>query len=403
MLKKKVDTLMIHGSVAPGFEAVREEFSKNFTKRGEVGSACGIYHKGKKVVDLWGGYRNVKSRAPWEENTMVIVFSTSKGMASMTMAVAHSRGLISYHEKVATYWPEFAQNGKEDITVRQLLSHQAGLCVIDEPITMEKLANPDKLATTLAKQKPLWEPGTKHGYHGLSLGWYEGELIRRVDPKHRSLGQFFQDEIARPLGIEFYIGLPTSLPDSRIAKMQTPNLLNMLFFMFIKGDKRSQSFYKALIKKETLIARMMLNPRVKDVNDRAFLALENPAYTGVGEARAIAHAYSVFACGGHELGITKETIDALAGPPIPPTLGLTDQVLGGEMSFSLGYLKPLTGSYSFGSSEKAFGTPGAGGSFGFADPDAQVGYAYVTNKMGMSISLDPREITLREAFYASLK
>jgi len=149
----------------------------------------------------------------------------------MTVAVAHSRGLLDFDEKVATYWPEFAQQSKENITVRQPLSHQAGLPVIDPPLDIETVANLDAVAVAIARQKPAWQPGTKQGYHAVSLGWYEGELIRRVDPQHRSLGRFFQDEIAKPLGLEFHIGLPANVPDSRIATIQTFGLLEILFGM----------------------------------------------------------------------------------------------------------------------------------------------------------------------------
>jgi CubicO group peptidase (beta-lactamase class C family) len=165
---------MIHGSVAQGFEAMRDKFGRKFAERGGAGGACAICRKGEKGVDIWSGYGNVQSREPWKENTMALVFSTTKGKASMTATVAHSRGLSDCDEKAAEYWPEFAQNGKGDITVRQLLAHQAGLCVIDEPLTMEKLADPDIQAEILDRQRPLWEPGTKHGCHALSLGWYEG-------------------------------------------------------------------------------------------------------------------------------------------------------------------------------------------------------------------------------------
>jgi CubicO group peptidase (beta-lactamase class C family) len=199
MSRTTVDDSMLHGEVAPGFEDVETQFKKNFTERGELGAACAIYRRGKKVVDLWGGYRDEKTLAPWEEDTLALIFSMTKGMAAMAVAVAHSRGLLDYDEKVARYWPEFAQQGKESITVRQLLSHQAGLSAIDEPLDLETIADPDALAKILARQKPAWEPGTRHGYHCWNLGWYQSELIRRVDPQHRSLGQFFQDEIARPL------------------------------------------------------------------------------------------------------------------------------------------------------------------------------------------------------------
>ena len=199
---------MINGFVAPGFEAVREQFEANFARRREIGAAVAAYRRDAKVVDLWGGLSDPSRGARWLEDTLVLVYSTSKGLSAMTIALAHSRGLLDYDERVATYWPEFAQNGKDQITVRQLLAHEAGLPVVDEPLDAAKLADFDALAATVARQRPVWEPGTKHGYHGLSLGWYEGELIRRVDPKRRTLGRFFADEIARPLGLEFYFGLP---------------------------------------------------------------------------------------------------------------------------------------------------------------------------------------------------
>jgi CubicO group peptidase (beta-lactamase class C family) len=195
----RIEVSLLQGEVAPGFEEVASVFEKNFAQRGEIGAACAVYHEGRKVVDLWGGYRDREALAPWEEDTLVLVFSATKGISALTVALAHSRGLIDYEEKVATYWPEFAHNGKENITLRQLLSHQAGLCAIDKPLNARVLADLDAVASILAQQRPVWEPGTKHGYHYLSLGLYEGELIRRTDPKHRSLGRFFQEDIASPL------------------------------------------------------------------------------------------------------------------------------------------------------------------------------------------------------------
>jgi hypothetical protein len=190
----------VDGRVGRGFEAVREAFVGNFTQRRELGGACCAYRRGEKVVDLWGGIRNKQTGEPWEQNTMVVVHSATKGLAAMTLAIAHSRGWLDYEERVCTYWPEFAQQGKERITVRQLLAHQAGLFAINEPVDRRIVADLDRLADVLARQKPAWEPGTRQAYHALSLGFYEGELLRRVDPQHRSLGRFFQDEIASPLG-----------------------------------------------------------------------------------------------------------------------------------------------------------------------------------------------------------
>ena len=153
---------------------------------------------------------------------MVVVHSATKGLAAMTLAIAHSRGWLDYEERVATYWPEFAQHGKERITVRQLLAHQAGLFAFDEPVDRSVVADLDRLAVVMARQKPAWEPGTRQAYHALTLGFYEGELMRRIDPRHRSLGQFFYDEIAVPLGESVYIRLPEEIPNARLAVLAAP-------------------------------------------------------------------------------------------------------------------------------------------------------------------------------------
>jgi CubicO group peptidase (beta-lactamase class C family) len=218
----------IEGSVSSGFEPVRDAFAENFERRGEVGAACCIYKDGEKVVDLWGGVRDPETSAPWDADTMVIVHSTTKGLAAMVMALAHSRGLLDYDELVCTYWPEFAQAGKERITVRQLLAHQAGLFAFDEKVDRDVVADRDRLAEIMAGQRPAWEPGERQAYHAITLGFYESEILRRIDPEHRSLGRFFADEIAEPLGIDFYIGLPDSVPDARLAPLEPPSLWKRL-------------------------------------------------------------------------------------------------------------------------------------------------------------------------------
>jgi CubicO group peptidase (beta-lactamase class C family) len=396
----------IHGSVAPGFEAVKIEFEKNFAERDELGAACAIYHRGQKVVDLWGGVRDEKTRAPWEEDTLVLVFSTTKGVSALTMALAHSRGLLDYDEKVSTYWPEFAQNGKENITVRQLLAHQAGLCAIDEPLALETLADLDAMEAIIAKQKPAWEPGTHSGYHCWSLGWYQNELIRRVDPQHRSLGQFFQDEIAQPLGAEFYIGLPGGVPDERIATIKG---INNPLQVLRNVDKMPIKFLLSFFKPNSLTVRTMGNPKVlykhDNMNRRDVRSVEVPSGNGIGQVRALARIYSEFATGGPQLNLRPETLEALYAPSLPPSLGTRDEVLKTNMAFSLGFWKPATNVdyVPFGSSIKAFGFPGAGGSFAFADPDAQVGFAYAMNKVGGYMWDDPREKSLRDAFYRCLR
>jgi CubicO group peptidase (beta-lactamase class C family) len=389
--------LPIQGFTDKGFKAVEKAFAENFTHRKELGAACCIYYQGEKVVDLWGGVRNKATGEPWEEDTMVGVFSTAKGMAGLAIALAHSRGWLDFEERVSTCWPEFAQGGKEKVTVRQLLSHQAGLFALDAPVDRSIVADLDRLAVILARQKPAWEPGTRQAYHAQSLGFYEGELLRQVDPQHRSLGQFFQDEIASPLGLDFYIGLPEEIPDSRLATVEKANPALMMFnvplpLMLAFMNRRSPT-YRAVFENP--------GPWLLLDSERIYTRnLENPSGNGVGTARAIARAYSVFATGGRELGLRGETLQALMAPAVPPLHGFYDQVMKREMCFSLGFLKPNR-TYPFGH-PGAFGEPGAGGSFAFADPEAGVGYAYVMNRMGAKQGGDPRELALREAFHRAI-
>jgi CubicO group peptidase (beta-lactamase class C family) len=329
---------------------------------------------------------------------MVIVHSATKGLAAMTLAIAHSREWLDYEERVATYWPEFAGQGKEKITVRQLLAHQAGLFAFDEPVDRSVVADPDRLAVVLARQKPAWEPGTRQAYHALTLGFYEGELMRRVDPGHRSLGQFFQDEVASPLGQDVYIRLPEEIPNARLATLSPPGRLRMLTgfplrFAFEAMNPHS-NIYRALV----------INPGAAVYQDeqRVYARnLEVPSGGAVGTARAIAHAYGVFATGGHELGLRQETLDLLAAPATAPTLGFYDECMKTDgIQFSLGFMKS-TPIWPFGSA-RSFGSPGAGGALGFADPEVGIGYAYVTSQMGTTLTGDPRDVALRDALYAAI-
>lgn len=389
--KKHVD---IYGYVNSGYEAVREAFAENFEKRREVGAACSVYHKGEKVVDLWGGVRNKATGEPWEEDTMALVYSTTKGLAAMTLAIAHSRGWLDYDELVCKYWPEFAQNGKEKITVRQLLAHQAGLFAFNEPVDKSTVADLDRLAEVLARQKPAWEPGERQGYHAITLGYYESELLRRVDPQHRSLGQFFQGEIATPLGLDFYIRLPETIPNSRLAPLIDPSFSEMLFGFPI-------GMALDIWSPNSKIRRALMGSELPHDAQRIYARnLEIPSGGGVGTARAIAHAYSIFATGGKELGLGEETLKELAAPAIPSKHGFYDEVMKGEVEFSLGFMKSSP-SWPFGS-PASFGAPGTGGSLGFADPEAQIGYGYVPNRKSVEFAGDPRDVAIRKALYSTL-
>jgi CubicO group peptidase (beta-lactamase class C family) len=394
MTVSSIESTIVDGQVSRGFEAVREAFADNFAQRFELGGACCAYYRGEKIVDLWGGLRNKRTSEPWERDTMVIVYSATKGLAAMTLAIAHSRGWLDYEAPVCAYWPEFAQNGKEHITVRQLLAHQAGLFAFDQPVDRRVVADLDRLAAVLARQKPAWEPGTRQAYHAISLGYYEGELLRRVDPQHRSLGQFFQDEIATPLGLDVYILLPETIPNSRLATITRPGWIEMMLGfplrLTVEAMNHRSKMYRALLGSD-------FPHDERRVYARNF---EVPSGGAVGTARAIARAYSAFATGGRELGLRPETLNLLAAPAVPPTHGFYDECMKGEVQFSLGFMKPSP-VWPFGSAT-SFGSPGAGGSLGFADPSAGVGYAYVTSQMGTRITGDPRDVALRDALYSPL-
>lgn len=219
VLKVTVSPNLIGGDVDEGYGKLADAFRANFAHGREVGAAVAVYRDGVKVVDLWGGYRDGVTTRPWRRDTIVNMFSTTKGVASLAVAVAAARGLIDYDTTVADYWPEFAQAGKADVTVRQLLSHQAGLPVLDAPLRLADLTDPERLSAVLAAQAPAWAPGTRHGYHAITLGWYESELLRHADPAGRTLGRFFADEVAAPLGLDLHIGLPASVDRDLVAQL----------------------------------------------------------------------------------------------------------------------------------------------------------------------------------------
>jgi CubicO group peptidase (beta-lactamase class C family) len=323
---------------------------------------------------------------------MVLVHSATKGLAAMVLALAHARGWLDYEERVAAYWPEFAQAGKDEMTVRQLLAHQGGLHAFDEPVDRSVIADPDRLAGIMARQKPAWPPGERQAYHAISLGFYQGELIRRIDPEHRTLGRFFQDEIALPLGLDVYIRLPDDVPNARLATLEQPSLAARLLGLPVRLQ------LDALNRRSHLYRSLVANPGTALSYDAERIyarEFEVPSGGGVGTARAIARAYGVFATGGRELGLRPETLRLLMAPAVPPIYGFYDACLRGEAQFSLGFMKPSP-AWPFGR-PTSFGSPGAGGSLGYADPEAGIGYAYVTNRMGTALTGDPRDVSLRKA------
>jgi CubicO group peptidase (beta-lactamase class C family) len=398
VLKVTVSPDLIGGSVDEGYGKVADVFRANFDRGREIGAAIAVYRDGTKVVDLWGGYRNGLTKAPWQHDTMVNMYSTTKGVASLAVAVAAARGLISYDARVTDYWPEFGQAGKAEVTVRQLLSHQAGLPALDAPLRLADLADPDRLSAVLAAQAPAWPPGTRHGYHTITLGWYESELVRHADPAGRTLGRFFADEVAAPLGLDLHIGLPASVDRDRVAHLHGWPRAEALLHLNTMPPK----FALSLLNPFGLTSKTVNLPNdvdvMNDVNREEVRTVEMPAANGIGTARSVAKAYGCAATGGSELGLTPTTLDALTQPAVTPTGGIRDKVLHVDSVFSLGYCKPVP-HFRFGSSDKAFGTPGYGGSFGFADPGTGIGFGYVMNRLGFHLWSDPREIALRQALF----
>jgi CubicO group peptidase (beta-lactamase class C family) len=373
---------------------VRDAFVENFARRGELGAAVCVVVAGEVVVDLWGGLRDQAADAPWCADTMTLVHSTTKGLSAMVLALLHSRGLLDYDERVATYWPQFAQAGKDTITVRQLLAHQAGLFAFDERVDRHVIADLDRLASVMEHQRPIWPPGERQAYHAITLGFYENELVRRIDPAHRTIGRILHEDIATPLGIgdEVYIGTPFSLPDERLAALVPPSLWARLTSMplsfTIDAMRPSSVLYRSLI----------ANPGTSFYVDPQHVivrGLEVPSGGAVATARAIATCYGAFAAAGGPLGLRPETLEALKEAATPARRGFHDECFRGPAKFSLGFMKPSE-LMAFGSDD-AFGAPGAGGSMGYADPAAHLGYGYVTNKMGLDLQGDPRDLALRRA------
>jgi CubicO group peptidase (beta-lactamase class C family) len=380
----------IAGDVAEGFGRVADEFRRNFERRGDVGAA---------IVDLWGGIRDSRRRLPWQRDTMVPLFSTTKGVSALVMASLHSKGLLEWDEPVAHYWPEFAQAGKQDITVRQLFEHQAGLAVIDTRLRIAVLSDLDALAEILAAQRPAWTPGSATGYHAVSLGLYQNELARRVDPQHRTIGRILAEEFAAPLGLTLYLGLPADVDLDEVAVLG--RLSPRAALRQLPGVPWALA--RQLANKRSPVTRSLSNPalaKAERFTQRHVLTPELPSSNAVGTPRSVAALYSAAATASPKLPIDAVTLDELAEPANSPPLA--DTLLLARRTYRLGFNRPVPGFWFGTKSGRAFGTPGLGGSFGFADPGARVGYAYAPNRLGIRLSDDPRETALRRAVYASL-
>ena len=403
VLKLSVPPRLIDGGADEGYGKVADAFRANFAARREIGAAVAVYRNGVKVVDMWGGYRDGHTKLPWESDTVVNLFSTTKGIAALAVAHAVAKGLLSYDALVADYWPEFGSNGKDAVTVRQLLAHQAGLCALTPVPTLDDVADPaGRLAPILAAQAPAWAPGTRHGYHAITIGWYESELIRRTDPAGRTLGRYLAEELTGPLGLDVHIGLPSTVSRDRIAHIHNWKRLETLLHL----NAMPPGFLMMALNPVGLAARATAVPSdvdayAGDYNREDVRTVEIPSANGTGTARAIAQLYGAAAVGGTEIGINPSTFKQLTAPPQDPSGGCRDKVLNIETQYALGFCKPFPG-FHFGSSVRAFGTPGFGGSFGFADPDTGIGFAYVMNRSGFHLVSDPRELALRQALFSDV-
>ncbi|WP_063049102.1 serine hydrolase domain-containing protein [Nocardia arthritidis] len=385
----------VHGEVASGFEPVADAFRRNFEHHGEIGAAVAVYAGERPVVDLWAGFRDRRRTLPWERDTIVPVFSSTKGMAAFTVATVVAKGLLDYEQPVAKYWPEFAVHGKDAITVRQLIDHQAGLSGLSEIVRLPQIADLDGLARILAAQKPAWRPSTRHGYHAITLGLYQGELLRRVDPHRRTLGRIFAEDIAAPLGVDFCIGLPAEQSMDRIAAMSATRGLDVL---------RYERDIPLRIGAEISAGRglshaALTNPRCgapARATRREFLEVELPGSNGVGNARALAKVYGAAAGRTGALPIDDALLDRLATDRTADDVPAADLVLHTKSRYHLGFRKSR-GSFRFGSDKRAYGTTGLGGSFGFADPATGLGFGYTMNRLGLAVLDDVRSRNLREA------
>lgn len=382
----------IKGNVAPGFERVKDAFAANFEQNGEVGAACSVYHRGKKVVDLWGGVADEETGRLWAEDSIIVVASSTKGATAICANLLVQRGELDLDAPVARYWPEFAAGGKQDVPVRWLLSHRVGLPVLDKPLTIEEYLAWEPPVKALASQTPKWEPGAAHGYHAMSYGWLVGEVVRRVSGK--SLGTFFADEVAGPLGLDFWIGLPES-EVSRVAPMISIDLADPN--IEVKGERAREMLAAATNPKSYLTQEQTTSPL--DMDSRAFQAAELPAGNGITDARSMARMYASLIGDGVD-GVRLFTDETVKRASTEESNDV-DQVIGIRSRFGVGFYLYVEGSNMI--QEGAFGHGGAGGSIGFADPKAEIGFGYVMNKMQMVGDDDPRTVSLAEGVHASLK
>ncbi|WP_369169974.1 serine hydrolase domain-containing protein [Streptomyces sp. R28] len=384
--------MSVNGTVAEGFEPVREAFARNFATLGERGAAVAVYRDGRKVVDLWAGTKDVDGTQAWQHGTAQVVRSATKGVAAAVPLLLHQRGELDLDAPVGEYWPEFKAHGKERLLVRHVLNHRAGLPVLDRPLTPEDALDPHRGPAAVAAQAPAWEPGTDHGYHALTYGWLLDELVRRVTG--RWAGEWLAAEVAGPLGLDLWLGLPESEAGrvGRTGRVEGPEPVGGL------RSRPKRSVTEAYDDPDSLTRRAFaaITP-FPDQNDPAYRAAALPATNGIATAAGLARFYAtligevdgvrLFDPATVELARAQES----AGP---------DLVLVVGTRFGLGYMLHGTASPLLGPG--SFGHPGRGGALGFADPEAGIAFGYVTNGFRKTVTADPRAQALIRAVRAAL-
>ncbi|WP_239471895.1 serine hydrolase domain-containing protein [Streptomyces sp. NEAU-S7GS2] len=393
---KRESVVDVQGTVEDGFEPVRDAFVANFARRGERGAAVAVYRHGRKVVDLWGGTRDgdagrhAADAAPWEAGTAQVIRSATKGIAAVVPLLLHQRGQLDLDAPVGTYWPEFKAAGKERVLVRHLLSHRAGLPVLDTPLTPDQAIDGVSGPAALAAQAPAWEPGTDHGYHAQTYSWLLGELVLRATG--RTIGSWVADEIAGPLGLDLWIGLPAEAQSrvGRLAAVEPPAPPAASGLRV----RPKQSVADAYADPGSLTSRAFaaISP-APDENAPEYRAAELPASAGVATARSLARCYAAL------IG----PVDGRARLFAPATLTLArteesaglDRTLLVATRFGLGFM--LHGPSSPLLAPGAFGHPGRGGALACADPESGLAFGYVTNGMQRNVMADARAQALLRA------
>lgn len=397
MVERKTARGMVSGTCDTKFAGVADAFVDNFDKRGEVGAAVAITLDGNTVVDLWGGQKTDGGDA-WQRDTICIVYSCTKGASAFCAHMAADRGLLDLDAKVARYWPEFASNGKEEALVSMMLDHSVGVPGLREELKQGAYYDYDYMVERLAAEKPFWKPGTRNGYHGVTSAWTVGEMVRRSTGQR--MGKFLAEEIAGPLGIEFWMGLPEEF-ESRVSMMiafpPDENVLKSRMMLALSADPMGPT------------GRFLLNGGGFNANDRAARAAEIGSATGVSNGRGLAGLYAPLANGGKLNGKHFVGADTLKRMQNVSVATHEDATLMIPTRFSLGYMKSMDNrkldnaeNCSAILSEPAFGHVGAGGSIGFADPQARMSFGYAMNKMGSGIMLNDRGQALVDAAYRAL-